>query len=117
MSEDNQDQPMILEQIDEMKKKTRKTGENQSIKVDKRQFIEEVPKAGQDPRMAFTKNKFIFSTEKYTKMSIGELRDLCLKTKGHPFSLQKAREVEGLSDRVPVILYTQDVNRLKRLSQ
>ena len=114
--EEHRDEPLILEQLEEAKERTKHTGDPSTVNVDKKKFIEEVPHAGQEPRMAFTPDRFKFTYTRFECLTVGELRELCLKAKSHPFAIKKAMEVEGFGDKVNCHLLHRDVRFLRQLA-
>lgn len=110
---DNADEPMlIIEQIESAQKLAKQTGQRIRRRFNKKEFVRQFPQAGTDPRFAFTPDYFQLDISPMATLTVGELRDLCIKTKGHPLSLQKALQVEGLGDSTVIHILKEEYNIL-----
>lgn len=115
---DNGELPVtILEQLESAKKIASRTGQRIRKVFNRREFVKQFPQAGNDPRMAFTPNNFILDVTPLDTLTVGELRDLCLACKGHPLSIQKAMQVEGLADNVIVSLLKEELAVLQNAAK
>lgn len=108
---------LMVEQIEEAKKIAKKTGQRIVRRFDKREFVRQFPHAGSDPRMAFTPNHFKFDVAPMATLTVGELRDLCLKCREHPLAFKKAVQVEGLSDSTVIHILKEEYNLLSRAAK
>lgn len=99
----------IFDQIQDARLLAERTGLRVVKRVDKRRFLEEFPQAAADPRMALTPTQFEIEFASFEALSVGELRELCLRCKGHPLALQKALHVEGMPDRQVIYILKEEI--------
>jgi hypothetical protein len=106
------DEQPIAEVIEQAEKESARSGNRISRVIDKRKFLTEFPHAAGDPRMSLTPNLFELNFTPLEGMSVGQLRTLCLRKKGHPLAIQKALQVEGFPDSQTVFILKQEARIL-----
>lgn len=99
----------IAEEIDQATEESRRTGKRIRKRFNKKEFLEQFPHAVSDPRMALTPDDFILDLEPLEGLTVGELRTLCLKKKGHPLAIQKALQVEGYPDSTEIFILKEEM--------
>jgi hypothetical protein len=99
----------IAEEIERATEESRRTGKRIHKRFNKREFLEQFPHASSDPRMALTPDEFFLDLEPLEGLTVGELRNLCLKKKDHPLALLKAMQVEGYPDSTEIFILKEEI--------
>ncbi len=98
----------IAEMIAKAEDESRRTGRRIRKVINKAAYLQEFPQASGDPRMALTPDDFILDLTPMEGMTVGQLRNLCLKKKGHPLALTKALQVEGYPDSTEIYILKEE---------
>jgi len=79
----------------------------------KSKFLQEFPKAANDPRMDLVGDKFILDVTPLESLTVGELRQMCLDACDHPLAVTKGLSVEGLADHTVVSILREELDILR----
>jgi hypothetical protein len=116
-SQPNSPAPGLITEIEQAQNLAQKTGMRIVKRLDKTKFLEEFPQAAFDPRMALTPQSFNLEFASFTGLTVGELRNMCLRVKSHPLALQKVLQVEGHPDNTTVFILQEEFNILQNAQE
>lgn len=107
----------VLDILENARREARKTGKRVRLRFDRAEFMRQFPGAASDPRMVLTPRRFSLDITPMASLTVGELRNMCLRAKGFPLAIEKALQVEGFADEVEIHILKEDYAALKQAAE